>query len=133
VLDLGYADFAECVFRELCTGEVRRISLLGTYVNTGKEKAEAAKSSSSRHLSSGRNGSRQPGSLLPYLALLQAEGFHHRRRDIGVVMHHLPSPAFTPVDVRRTPIDAYRLVSDLHLPMFGAQCVGHIVGYGNHH
>src|SRR5215218_11357128 len=72
-------------------------------------------------------------STTPYLALLHAEGFHQRRRDIGVVVHHLPSPAFTPVDVRHPPIDAHQLLSDLRLATFGAHGVCVIVTYGNHY
>src|SRR5215203_728373 len=72
----------------------------------------------------------QDDSLLALLSLLAAEGFHHRRRDIGVVVYNLPFPAFTPVDVRDPPLDAYRIASDLHLAMFSAHCVRYIVGYG---
>src|SRR5215212_10537304 len=69
-------------------------------------------------------------SLLALLSLLATEGLHHRRRDIGVVVHYLPFPALTPVDVRDTPLDAYRIVTDLRLTMFSAHCVRYIVGYG---
>jgi hypothetical protein len=62
------------------------------------------------------------------LNLQAGEGFHHRGRDIGVVVHHLPSLAFTPVDGRDPPIDEYRLASDLHLAMLAAQRVRYIVG-----
>src|SRR5829696_1900115 len=73
-----------------------------------------------------------PCTLLPYLALLQAEGLGHLRREVGVVVHYLPSSSFTTVGVRHTPFNAYRLVSDSPLAMFGAQGVGGILGYGNH-
>src|SRR5829696_3722521 len=73
-----------------------------------------------------------PCTLLPYLALLLAEGFRHLRREIGVVVHYLPSSSFTTVDVRHTPFNAYRLVSDSPLAMFGAQGVRSILGYGDH-
>src|SRR5215217_9437323 len=66
-------------------------------------------------------------SLLALLYFLPAlEDFHQCVRNIGVVVHHFPFPLFTPVDIRHPPINAYRLVSDLRLAMFSAQCVGHI-------
>jgi hypothetical protein len=51
-------------------------------------------------------------STTPFLALLHAEGFRHLRREVGVVVHYLPSVRFATVDVRHAPFDAYRLVSD---------------------
>src|SRR5215203_6668506 len=71
-------------------------------------------------------------STTPFLALLQAEGLRHLRREIGVVVHYLPSVRFTTVDVRHTMFNVYRLVSDFPLATFGAQGVGSILGYGNH-
>jgi hypothetical protein len=71
--------------------------------------------------------------MFVYIGSLRRAGFHHRRRDIGVVVHHLPSSTFTPVDGRDPPIDEDRLTSKLPLTMFGAQCVGDIVSYGNYH
>src|SRR5918993_4978829 len=71
-------------------------------------------------------------STTPSLAFLHAEGFRHLRREVGVMVHDLPSVRFTTVGVRHTPFDAYRLVSDSPLAMFGAQGVGGILGYGNH-
>src|SRR5215216_548219 len=67
-------------------------------------------------------------SLLALLYLLPAlEGFHQCVRNIGVVVHYLPFPLFTSVDVRRPPINAYPLVSERRLATFSTQCVGHIV------
>ena len=74
-----------------------RMSLLGFSVNRGR-----------------------PASLTALLNLLALEGFHHLRRNIGVVVHHLPFSAFAPVDVRHPPINAYRFVSKLRLAMFGS-------------
>ena len=72
----------------------------------------------------------RPVSLLALLTLQAVEGFHHRRLDIGVVVHNLPFPAFTPVNVRDTPLDAYLIACELCLPMLGAHCIRYIVGYG---
>ncbi len=44
------------------------------------------------------------------------------------MVYYLPFPAFTPVNVRYSPINAYLIASDLHLAMFSAKGVGHIVG-----
>ena len=66
-------------------------------------------------------------------ALLAVEGFHYRWRDVGVVVHYLPSSSFTTVDVRHTPINAYRLVCELRLAMFGAQGVRYIASCRNHY
>ncbi len=60
----------------------------------------------------------QPVSLLALLYLLALEDFHQFRRNIGVVVHHLPFPLFTPVDVRNPPINTYPLVSELRLAPF---------------
>src|SRR5215217_5606708 len=65
--------------------------------------------------------------------LLQAEGFRHLLREIGAVVHYLPSVRFATVDVRHPPVDAYRLLSDARLAMLGPQGVGDILAYGNHH
>jgi hypothetical protein len=54
-----------------------------------------------------------------YIGSLCRAGFHHRWRDIGMVVHHFPSSTFTPVDGHDTPIDEDRLTSKLHLTMFG--------------
>src|SRR5215212_3933195 len=94
----------------LMPSEFPRITLLGFSVSRGR-----------------------PVSLLDLLYLLALEDFHQFRRNIGVVVHYVPFPLFTPVDVRHPPINAYRLLSELRLAMFSAQCVGHIVGQGNHH
>src|SRR5919199_53142 len=74
-----------------------------------------------------------PRTLLPYLAFLQAEGFHHRRGEVGVVVHYLPSVSFATVDVRHTPFEVYRLVSDLPMAALGAHGVGGILCYGNYY
>ena len=104
-------------------GEFPRMSLLGDSVNSSSVLGEL------RPAWGQEKG--QDDSLLALLSLLlAAEGLHHRRRDIGVVVHNLPFSAFTPVDVRDPPLDAYRFVSDLHLAMFSAHCVRYIVGYG---
>src|SRR5215204_872598 len=99
-----------------------RMSLLGDSVNSSSVLGEL------RPAWGQEKG--QDDSLLALLSLLAAEGLHHRRRDIGVVVHNLPFSAFTPVDVRHPPLDAYRIVSALHLAMFSAHCVRYIVGYG---
>jgi putative transposase len=65
--------------------------------------------------------------------LLHTEGLGHLLREVGVVVHYLPSSSFTTVDVRHTPVDAYRLLSDAPLAMFCAQGVGGILAYGYHH
>lgn len=57
------------------------------------------------------------------LNLLALEDFHQCRRNIGVVVHDLPFPLFTPVDVRDPPINGYRFVSELRLAILNAQCV----------
>src|SRR5215210_637516 len=81
----------------------------------------------------GRAGAATPRpSTTPYLALLHAQGLRHLRREVGVVVHYLPSSSFTTVDVRHPPVDAYRLVSDARLAMLGAQGVGGVLGYGKH-
>ena len=64
--------------------------------------------------------------------LLQTESFRHLLREVGVVVHYLPSVRFATVDVRHAPVDAYRLLSDARLAMFCAQGVGAILAYGNH-
>jgi hypothetical protein len=64
--------------------------------------------------------------------LLHAEGLGHLLREVGVVVHYLPSVCFATVDVRHAPVDAYRLVSYSRLAMLGAQGVGGILAYGNH-
>src|ERR687897_679752 len=64
-------------------------------------------------------------------SLLHAEGLRHLLREVGVVVHYLPSSTFTTVDVRHTPVDAYRLLSDSRLAMLCAQGVGGILAYGN--
>jgi hypothetical protein len=64
--------------------------------------------------------------------LLQAEGLGHLLREVSVVVHYLLSVRFATVDVRHTPVDAYRLLSDARLAMLGAQSVGSILAYGNH-
>src|ERR671920_208897 len=71
-------------------------------------------------------------STTPFLALLHAEGLRHLRREVGVVVHHLPSVRFAAVDVRRTPLYAYPLLSDARLALLGAQGEGGILAYGNH-
>src|SRR5215212_569826 len=48
------------------------------------------------------------------------------------MVHYLPSSSFTTVDVRHTPVDAYRLVSYARLAMLGAQGVGGVLAYGKH-
>jgi hypothetical protein len=70
----------------------------------------------------------QPVSLLALFYLLALEGLNQCRRNIRVVVHHFPFPPFTPVDICDPPINAYRLLSELRLAMFIAQCVGHIGG-----
>jgi hypothetical protein len=60
----------------------------------------------------------RPVSPLALLYLLALEDFHQCRRNIGVVMHHIPFPLFTPVDVRHPPINTYPLVSELRLALF---------------
>src|SRR5215208_2479644 len=64
--------------------------------------------------------------------LLHAEGLRHLLREVGVVVHYLPSVRFATVDVRHAPVDAYRSVSDAPLAMLGSQGVGGILAYGNH-
>src|SRR3954466_4228325 len=71
-------------------------------------------------------------STTPFLALLHAEGLGHLRREVGVMVHYLPSVRFATVDIRHAPVDAYRLVSYSRLAMLGAQGVGGILAYGNH-
>ena len=65
------------------------------------------------------------GRCLAAPARLRAEGLRHLRREVGVVVHYLPSVRFATVHVRHTPIDA--------LAMLGAQGVGGVLGYGNHY
>src|SRR5215208_5120969 len=65
--------------------------------------------------------------------LLHAEGLGHLLREVGVVVHYLPSVRFTTVDVRHAPFDAYRLLSDSRLATLGAQGVGGLLAYGNNH
>ncbi len=96
------------LFYACTTSGFPRIPLLGFSVNKGQEE--------------GRDDS-----LLALFSLQAVEGFHHLRRDIGVVVHYLPFPAFTPVDIRDPPIDAYRIASELRLAMFSAYCVRYIV------
>src|SRR5919107_1164479 len=124
LLNRGYANFGEPP-----KGEVPRIlyrrssqnSCSTTFMHKARRRVEAANSPDPRHLSAGRNGSPQPTNLSALSVPQAVEDFQHRRRDVGVVVHHLPSCSFATVDVRRTPIDAYRLLSDLGLAMFGAQ------------
>jgi hypothetical protein len=49
--------------------------------------------------------------------LLQTEGLGQLLREVSVVVHYLPSVRFATVDVRHTPINAYRRVSNLRLAM----------------
>src|SRR5215208_6528114 len=91
--------------------ELRRTPLLGTSVNKGKR--EALKLPLAPALDTSRLGGVVVVSLSALLAPQMVEGFHHRWRDVGVVVHYLPSSGFTTVDVRHTPINAYRLASDL--------------------
>src|SRR5215210_853093 len=65
--------------------------------------------------------------------LLHAEGLRYLLREVGVVVHYLPSARFATVDVRHPPIDAYQLLSDLRLAAFGAHGVCGIVTHGNHY
>src|SRR5215208_3060346 len=106
-------------FAESPEGEVRRILIPRTPVNERKGK--------------GRGCLEPRSSTTPFLALLHAEGFRYLRGEIGVVVHYLPSVRFATVDVRHTPINAYRRVSNLRLAMFGAQGVRCIARYGNHY
>ena len=88
--------------------QLRRIPLPRTPVNKGIKRAGAA--------------TPRP-STTPFLALLHAEGFRHLRREVGVVVHYLPSVRFATVDVRHAlSFDAYRLVSDSPLAMLGPLC-----------
>src|SRR5919112_436964 len=72
----------------------------------------------------------QPKLALLYLLRLALEDLHQCVRNIGVVVHYLPFPLFTPVDVRHSPINTYRLVSERRFALFMAKGVGDIVGQG---
>src|SRR5215211_8423505 len=85
-------------FRELLIPEAQypRMSLLGSSVSRGRLV-----------------------SLSALLYLLPAlEDFHQCVRNIGMVVHHLPFPLFTAVDVRHPPINAYPLLSERRLATF---------------